>query len=169
MTACGLGSMERLPLSTIAQRKRTPVARETIDVLGSAAERTPGSGQQVRLYNRLVSWSKIILPAAVLAGIAALYLASQGGDPLEEIFSPEDLATLGAGLKLENPRFAGVTRDGEAFAVRADWAVPDSAMPRVIDLENPQGEFELDRWAPDHGHRDDWPVAPRGEGADVLG
>ncbi|MDH3668190.1 MAG: LPS export ABC transporter periplasmic protein LptC [Paracoccaceae bacterium] len=119
------------------------MARESIDALGSGAARAPGSGHRVRLYNRLVAWSKIILPAAVLAVIAAFYLASRGGDPLEKIFSPEDLATLGAGLKLENPRFAGVTRDGEAFAIRADWAVPDSAMPRVIDLERPQGEFEL--------------------------
>ena len=110
-----------------------------------ARHRTIGSAGQrrVRAYSRAVAWMKVLLPLGALAVISALYFAAQRTGDLSEIFSAEELATLGAGLRLDNPRFAGVTEQGEPFAIRADWALPDSAMPRLIDLERPEGEIEL--------------------------
>jgi lipopolysaccharide export system protein LptC len=103
-----------------------------------------GAGQRrVRRYSRAVRWMKVALPLAALALVAAIFLSARDKGELSDLFTAEELATLGAGLKLDNPRFAGVTGRGESFAVRADWALPDSAMPQIIDLERPRGEITL--------------------------
>lgn len=101
------------------------------------------AGRRVRRYSRLVAWMKVALPLGALALIAALFLSARERGELSEIFTAEELARLGAGLRLDNPRFAGMTDAGEPFVVRADWALPDSAMPRVVELERPRGEIQL--------------------------
>jgi lipopolysaccharide export system protein LptC len=104
---------------------------------------TDGAGRRrVQAYSRIVAWMKVVLPLAAIAVISALYFASQKESDLTEIFTAEELLTLGSGMRLENPRFVGVTEQGEPFAIRAEWALPDSAMPRFIDLERPEGEIE---------------------------
>ena len=113
--------------------------------LGSAYRTDAGSGRRVRLYSRFVKLMKVALPLAAAAGIGLYYLSLREPGDLAEIFSAEDLATLGAGLKLDSPSFTGVNERGEPFSVHAKWAVPDSAMPTYIDLERPSGEIELDR------------------------
>lgn len=100
-------------------------------------------GRSVRLYSRAVAWMKVLLPLGAVAVIAALFLSAQKKGDLTDIFTAEELVTLGAGLRLDNPRFAGVTEEGEPYAIRADWALPDSAMPRLVDLERPRAEIEL--------------------------
>ncbi len=105
---------------------------------------TSGAGRRrVRAYSRAVAWMKVLLPLGSVALIAVLFLSIQDKGDLTDIFTAEELATLGAGLRLDNPRFAGVTEQGEPFVIRADWALPDSAMPRFIDLERPEGEIEM--------------------------
>jgi len=114
---------------------------------GAFRERAGGSerGQRrVRNYSRLVAWMKVILPLAAVGLVALLFLSMRDKGDLSELFTPEELATLGAGLKLENPRFAGVTSKDEPFALRAEWALPDSAVPTYIDLERPEGEIRLE-------------------------
>jgi len=101
------------------------------------------AARRVRAYSRLVAWMKVILPLAALALIAAIFVTTRDRGDLSEIFTPEELATLGAGLRLEHPRFAGVTDRGEPFAIRAEWALPDRALPRYVDLEKPEGEIEM--------------------------
>lgn len=86
---------------------------------------------------------KVLLPASALIVVAAIFLASREQGDIADLFTAEELATLGAGLKLDAPRFAGVTENGEAFIVRARWALPDSAMPARIELEAPSGEITL--------------------------
>jgi len=99
--------------------------------------------RRVRTYSRVVAWMKVLLPLGAVLLIAAIFVSARDKGDLTKIFTAEELATLGAGLRLDNPRFAGVTEQGEPFAIRADWALPDSAMPRLIDLERPEGEIEL--------------------------
>ncbi len=99
--------------------------------------------RRVQAYSRGVAWMKVVLPLGAVAVMSALFLSAQKTGDLTEIFTAEELVTLGAGLRLDNPRFAGVTERGEPFAIRADWALPDSAMPRLIDLERPEGEIEM--------------------------
>jgi lipopolysaccharide export system protein LptC len=100
-------------------------------------------GRSVRLYSRVVAWMKVLLPLGAVAVIAALFLSAQKPGDLTDIFTAEELITLGAGLRLDNPRFAGVTEQGEPYTIRADWALPDSAMPRMVDLERPRAEIEM--------------------------
>jgi len=99
--------------------------------------------RRVRRYSRLVRAMKILLPLAAVAVMAAIFLIARDRGDLSDLFTAEELATLGAGLKLDNPRFAGVTGQGDSFSVQADWALPDGAMPKVIELERPRGEVGL--------------------------
>ena len=112
---------------------------------GPARNQITGSAgrHRVRVYSRLVAWMKVLLPLSAMALIAVIFLTARNTGDLTKIFTAEELATLGAGLRLDNPRFAGLTDAGEAFAIRADWALPDSAMPNFVDLEKPQGEIEM--------------------------
>jgi len=107
-------------------------------------ERAERTGRRVRRYSRLVALMKVALPLGALALVAAIFLSARDRGELTDIFTAEELAQLGAGLRLDNPRFAGVTPKGESYVVRADWALPDSAMPRLIALERPRGEIELE-------------------------
>ena len=103
-----------------------------------------GAGRRrVRTYSRAVAWMKVLLQLGAVALIAAIFVTARDTGDLTKIFTAEELATLGAGLRLDNPRFAGVTERGEPFAIRAEWALPDSALPQLIDLERPEGEIEL--------------------------
>ena len=54
-----------------------------------------------------------------------------------------DAGTLAAGLKVEHPRFAGTTDDGDPFVVTARSALPDKAVPDRVELEEPNGELRL--------------------------
>lgn len=109
----------------------------------SLEERARQAGRRVRRYSRLVTWMKVALPLAAVALVAVIFLSARDRGDLSDIFTAEELARLGAGMRLDNPRFAGVTEAGEPFVVRADWALPDSAMPRIVDLEKPRGEIQL--------------------------
>ncbi len=104
---------------------------------------TSAAGRQVRTYSRAVAWMKVLLPLGAVVLIAAIFVSARDKGDLTKIFTAEELATLGAGLRLDNPRFAGLTEQGEPFAIRADWALPDSALPRLIDLKRPEGEIEM--------------------------
>ena len=95
-------------------------------------------------YTGMVRWLKILLPVAALLMVGAIFLVGRGLDEGESLLSPEELATLGAGLKLDSPRFSGRTAAGEAYVVRAEWALPDSAMPETVELHRPEGEIDLD-------------------------
>lgn len=99
--------------------------------------------RRVRAYSRAVAWMKVLLPLAAVAVIAMLFVSAQKPGDLTEIFTAEELVALGAGLRLDNPRFAGVTPEGEPFAIRAASALPDGAMPRFVDLDRPEGEIEM--------------------------
>ncbi len=113
---------------------------------GAFRQKPGGAGRvqrRVAGYSRLVAWMKVLLPIASIGLVALPFLSIRDNGDLTGLFSPEELATLGAGLRLDNPRFAGVTSRDEPFALRADWALPDSAVPTYIDLERPSGEIRL--------------------------
>jgi len=93
-------------------------------------------------YSRLVRWMKVVLPVAALVTVGAIFLTGRGFDSGESLLSPADLATLGAGLRLETPRFTGRTEAGEPYTVRAAWAEPDGAVPDRITLDRPEGEID---------------------------
>lgn len=98
---------------------------------------------KVRQYSRTVRWMKVLLPVGALGLIGLIFLS---GNTREAVIGTEqaaDAAMLGAGLKLENPRFAGTTDSGDPFVVTAVSALPDGAMPDLVELERPSGELRM--------------------------
>ena len=83
-----------------------------------------GAGRRrVRAYSRAVAWMKVLLPLAAVALIAAIFVSARDKSDLTKIFTAEELATLGAGLRLDNPRFAGHTPRVPAMRAGAPiWA-----------------------------------------------
>lgn len=98
---------------------------------------------EVRQYSRTVRWMKIALPGMAVLLIGLIFLAGDTREPVIGADNALDAAALGAGLKLENPRFAGVTDNGEPFVVTAVSALPDGAVPDRVDLDRPSGELHM--------------------------
>ena len=94
-------------------------------------------------YSRRVRWMKVALPAGAALLVVAIFLAGRETGRQEGLLSPEEIAALSAGLRLERPRFAGRMAGGEPFVLRAAAAEPEGAMPDVIRLEAPDGELTL--------------------------
>ncbi|MEM7236774.1 MAG: LPS export ABC transporter periplasmic protein LptC [Pseudomonadota bacterium] len=92
-------------------------------------------------YSRWIKRLKILLPLASLLLIATIFLIGRWSD--ESLFSSEELAALGAGMQLENPRFTGTSEDGNPFVVTALRANPDGPAPEVITLDQPRGEMDM--------------------------
>jgi len=99
--------------------------------------------RSVRRHSRLVRAMKVALPLCALGLVALIFLQGRERGTVADLFTAEELARLGAGLRLEQPRFAGVTDGGDPYVVTADWALPDQAMPEEIVLEQPRGELSL--------------------------
>lgn len=95
---------------------------------------------RVARYSRWVRWMKVLLPLGAVALIAAMFLIPRGRT--DEGLTAAQIAALGAGLKLDNPRFTGATDDGEPYEVAAEWALPDGAVPDLIELHRPMGMIE---------------------------
>lgn len=102
-----------------------------------------GGGRQAQLatYSRTVRLMKIALPLGALVLIAAIFLAGRDRGDGSALLTAQELARLGAGMKLDAPRFAGRTDSDEPFIIRAAWAEPDGAVPNEITLEAPNGEL----------------------------
>lgn len=99
---------------------------------------------QMRTYSRTVQWMKVVLPVGAILLIGLIFFVGRDrfeSTPTQQVINA---AALGAGLKLENPRFAGVTSDGDPFVVTALSALPDGAMPDRVELEKPKAELRLD-------------------------
>lgn len=94
-------------------------------------------------YRRGVGLAKWLLPVGALAVLASIFLSGERRGGVEDLLTVEERARLGAGLRLDNPRFAGVTEGGEPFVLSARAALPDGAMPDVIALEAPRGRLTL--------------------------
>ncbi|MEL6476349.1 MAG: LPS export ABC transporter periplasmic protein LptC [Pseudomonadota bacterium] len=101
----------------------------------------PGPRREVDVYSRLVRWAKVILPLASVLLVGAIFLIDRD---YEDSFLPPGMAAeLGAGMQLENPRFAGVTEAGEPFTISARRALPDGPVPDLIELDAPEGDIGL--------------------------
>jgi len=98
---------------------------------------------RMRQYSRAVRWMKVVLPFFAFILIGLIFFTGSDRGAVIDLENAADAAMLGAGLKLENPRFAGVTDDGDPFILTARSALPDGATPDRIDLEHPTGEVRL--------------------------
>ena len=98
---------------------------------------------RVARHSRIVRWMKIALPVVALVLIGAIFLVGRERAAVFDTDSAARLAAMGTGMRLDNPRFSGVSEEGDPFVVTADWALPDGAMPNRIDLEKPVGELQM--------------------------
>lgn len=99
---------------------------------------------EVRQYSRKVRWMKVLLPICAVILIGMIFLSGRSREAATGVENAATAAALGAGLRLENPRFAGITENGEPFVITAASALPDGASPNRVDLERPNGELRLD-------------------------
>lgn len=98
---------------------------------------------RIERHSRLVRWMKIALPIVGLLLVAAIFLAGrERGDRLDP-GTAAGMAAMSTGMRIDNPRFSGVTDAGDPFVVIADSAEPEGAVPNRIDLENPVGELQM--------------------------
>ncbi|MEM1161294.1 MAG: LPS export ABC transporter periplasmic protein LptC [Pseudomonadota bacterium] len=98
---------------------------------------------EIRHYSVLVRWMKFLLPIAAMVLIGMIFIQGNDRGAVIDMQSTADAAALSAGLTLENPRFAGMTEDGQPFVVTAKSALPDGAAPDRIELDAPVGEIRL--------------------------
>lgn len=84
---------------------------------------------------------KILLPIGALVVIGAIFLVGRERATIFDADTAAQLATVGIGMRLDNPRFSGLTDEGDPFVITADWALPDGAMPNRITLESPVGNL----------------------------
>lgn len=92
-------------------------------------------------HTRAVRWMKILLPIGALVVIGAIFLMGRERATIFDADTAAQLATVSTGMRLDNPRFSGLTDEGDPFVITADWALPDGAMPNRITLENPVGNL----------------------------
>lgn len=98
---------------------------------------------RVERYSRIVRQLKVALPVGAVLLIGMIFMFSRERAAVIDAEQAADMAVLGAGLRLDNPRYAGLTEDGDPFVVTAEWALPDGATPDRVDLEKPTGELHL--------------------------
>lgn len=91
----------------------------------------------------IVRFLKVALPLAALGLVAALFLASRSDLGRGISISAIDFDVT-EGLRLSQPQFTGVTRDGKPFVVTADWALPDGPDPDRVGLGPVRGEIEIE-------------------------
>lgn len=99
--------------------------------------------RRLRRYSRAVGWGRITAPIGAVALVGLIFLMGKDRGGIIDLGEIGDAASLGAGLELANPRFAGTTDDGDPFVVTAKAAVPDGSMPDQIDLDAPAGEIRM--------------------------
>lgn len=86
---------------------------------------------------------KIALPIGALVLIGAIFLVGRERAAVFDPGTAAQLAAMGTGMRLDNPRFSGMTEAGDPFVVTAEWALPDGTVPNRIDLEKPIGELQM--------------------------
>jgi lipopolysaccharide export system protein LptC len=95
-------------------------------------------------YSRFIFVAKITLPFLAFLLVASIFLFSKTEQVKNGLaISNSDLVSLAVGQKITGPNFSGVTQDGDAFSISADYALPDAPSPSQIDLANAKGFFSF--------------------------
>ncbi len=102
-------------------------------------------------HDRIVRWTKILLPSAVGVLIVVLALA-----PLEKkgdvsfILDKKKVQNAQAAMRIESPRYTGTDNKGQRFEIVANSARQRSSSVPVVDiqgmfaqLEQPQGPLKI--------------------------
>jgi lipopolysaccharide export system protein LptC len=119
-------------------------SRERVQLMLGAEEHHRSQRQaRIERRSRMVRQLKVVLAITAILLVGTVFMFGRERAVVFDAEQAANLAVLGAGLKLDNPRFSGITEDGDPFVVTADWALPDGATPDRVDLEKPDGELHL--------------------------
>jgi len=99
----------------------------------------PGSA-----HDRIVRWSKIVLPSAVGALIAILALAplDRKGD-VSFILDKKKVASAPERMRVETARYIGSDNKGQKFEITANRAVQKSSDVPIVDIEGMFAQLAL--------------------------
>lgn len=96
------------------------------------------------LYSQIVTWMKIILPLAALGLLSTLFLISRSVDPSRSAkVSDIDLGQRAQDLGATEPRFAGVSRQGDEIVFTAEIARPDRERPGHLTADGVAAQLRL--------------------------
>jgi lipopolysaccharide export system protein LptC len=86
-------------------------------------------------HDRLVRWSKVVLPSAVGVLIAVLALAplNKNGD-VSFILDKKKVANAPERMRVESARYVGTDDKGQQFVIRANQAIQRSSDVPVVDI-----------------------------------
>ena len=95
-------------------------------------------------YSKFISVAKIALPVLAFGLVASIFLSPKTESVQNGlVIADEDFDELAVGQKITGPNFSGVTKDGDAFTLSAEYALPDAPRPLFIDLANTKGSFNF--------------------------
>jgi lipopolysaccharide export system protein LptC len=99
--------------------------------------------QQPDTYSKGVKIAKYVLPLIAIALFVSIF-AQSNNDAIRsgEILTTSEMQDLAVNQKITKPRFAGLTRSGDAFTLEADEALPDAPQPNRLDLVGPRMEVD---------------------------
>jgi lipopolysaccharide export system protein LptC len=99
----------------------------------------PGSA-----HDRIVRWSKIILPSAVGALIAILALAplDKEGD-VSFILDKKKVENAPERMRVETARYVGADNKGQKFSITAQRAIQRTSEVPIVDIEGMLAELAL--------------------------
>lgn len=99
-----------------------------------------------RRHSRLVRVLRIVIPLAVVVGIAGITLITYF-NPLRLLTSlPIDVGNVvvsGSKITMERPRISGFTRDARAYELSAESAAQDVTKPDVVELHRVQATVQM--------------------------
>lgn len=95
------------------------------------------------LHSRIVAWLKIVLPLTALAILSTLFLVSdrRGGD-VALPYSEGELDRIVEDQRIRNPNYSGVSKNGTAITLAAEYAQPDAADPQLMQAHHLIGAVE---------------------------
>lgn len=113
----------------------------------SDTNRSSRSGKQFwaepgSTHDRLVRWSKILLPSAVGILIAILALAPLGkrGD-VSFILDKNKVETARERMRVDAPRYTGTDDKGQTFEMTANNAIQHSAEVPIVDIKGVRAQL----------------------------
>jgi lipopolysaccharide export system protein LptC len=101
----------------------------------------PGSG-----HDRLVRWSKVVLPSAVGVLLAVLALAplDKKGD-VSFILDKKKVASAPERMRVESARYTGTDEKGRQFLMVANQAIQPSSETPIVDIRGMFARLNLDQ------------------------
>jgi lipopolysaccharide export system protein LptC len=97
-------------------------------------------------HSRNVRLLRILVPAAVVGGVALIAVVTFIGSARLSYKLPNDMGTLvisGTKITMESPRLAGYTKDQRGYEVTAKAAAQDMAKPEFVELKELKAKLAM--------------------------